>query len=163
MPSDTRQELQNRSWIAVVRAYQTCSQRYSTLLDHYDLTVPQYDVLTAVRQLGGEATPKRIASRLLVTKGNITRILQRMKERGLLETAENEKDGRSLICSLTPVGSERLTRAQKAATLFIAEQLSPFDDDALKLIQQQMEQMRRHLEGMQIEPILDKAQSKEQR
>lgn len=161
MPNKTRQELQNRSWIAVVRAYQTCSRRYSTLLEHYDLTVPQYDVLTAVRQLGGEATPKRIASRLLVTKGNITRILQRMKERGLLATAENKNDARSLICSLTPAGSEVLARAQKAASLFIDQQLSPFDDDALEQIQEQMEQMRHHLESMQIEPILTLAQSKE--
>ena len=66
MPDPQRMKLQASSWFAVVRAYQECNRRYSQLLAGFDLTIPQFDVMNAIRNLGEQATPKAIADRLVV-------------------------------------------------------------------------------------------------
>ena len=97
----------------------------------------------------------------MVTRGNITRLLQRLQQRGLLTTEDNKKDGRSVICRLTPTGAQLLAQARVAASLFISEQLSPFDEETLVRTEELMNTMRRHLESMDPEEIFRQAQNTE--
>ena len=156
----SRESLQASSWFAVVQAYQECTRRYAQLLRRYHLTIPQFDVLTAIRQLGEEATPKAIAERLIVTRGNITGLLKRLQHRGLLTTRVNSRDGRSFLCELTQEGEELFAEARAAASLFIHEQLAPFDDQQLEQTKRLMDQMRRHLETLSPETIAARVASR---
>lgn len=149
-----RRKLEASSWIAVVRAYQECTRRYTRLLAGLDLTIPQFDVLTTVDQLGDEAMPKAIAERLLVTRGNITGLLQRLQNKGLLTSRLNEHDGRSVLCSLTADGREALDRAHSVAARFIEQQLLPFDRAELERTERVMNRMRSHLQTMDVDAIL---------
>ena len=90
MQNENRRALEASSWLAVVRAYQECTRRYAQMLDHFDLTIPQFDVLTAIRRHEPAATPHLIAQDLLVTRGNITGVLQRLQEHDLVTLPENE-------------------------------------------------------------------------
>ncbi len=152
-----RSKLETASWLAVVQAYQACNRRYTQLLRGFDLTVPQFDVLNAVLALGEEATPKAIANELTVTRGNVSGVLQRLTDHGLLETRLHATDGRSFVCRLTERGRRLMKTARAAAALFIKEQLSPFDDATLRDAQVMMQQMRRHLETVDPERILAQA------
>ena len=140
-----RQKLLVSSWVAVVRTYQECNRRYTRMLQAFDLTTSQFDVLNAIDRLRDEAMPRVIAKELLVTRGNITGVLHRLKDREFIETREQEKDGRSFVCHLTATGTEALNRARAAASLFIDEQLAPFSDTELRQTEQQMNRMRSHL------------------
>lgn len=146
MEQRQRKRLQTTSWFAVVRAYNECTRRYARLLRHFGLTIPQFDAMSAIHQLAGDATPKAIAERLVVTRGNITGVLQRLKDRGLLATRHNDHDGRSFVCRLTAPGQTLLGQARSAAALFIDEQLSPFDDEALRDTERRMTRMHAHLQ-----------------
>ena len=152
-----RRKLQASSWFAVVRAYQECTRRYSQLLKGFDLTIPQFDVLSAIHQLADQATPKAIADELVVTRGNITGVLHRLQERGLIRTRHNEQDGRSIVCELTPDGRELLKKARGAAALFIDAQLTPFDDATLRETEDQMKRMRSHLQTIDPDAIFEQA------
>ncbi len=154
MSTAERAKLQTTSWMAVVRAYQECTRRYAQLLHGFGLTIPQFDVLNAVTQLGDGATPKAIADRLVVTRGNITGVLHRLQDHGLLRTRTHEHDGRSFVCELTDAGNARLSQAHKAAAAFIAEQLAPFDDDALRFTEDNMNRMRAHLKTIDPDAIV---------
>lgn len=140
-----RRKLEAASWFSVVRAYQECTRRYAQMLRAFDLTIPQLDALSAVYDLRAQATPKAIANRLVVTRGNVTGLLKRLQEKQLLVTRDNELDGRSFVCELTAAGSELLSRARGAAAVFIKEQLSPFDDATLAETESLMNHMQRHL------------------
>ncbi len=146
MNRSRRKKLQESSWFAVVRAYQECNRRYAQLLHEFDLTIAQFDVLGAVETLGERAMPNAIADELVVTRGNVTGVLQRLKERGLLATRSHERDGRSFICELTSAGSDLLRQARSSAAIFIDQQLAPFDDTELKHTETQMNTMRMHLQ-----------------
>ena len=150
MKPNPRKKLEASSWFAVVRCYQECTRRYTRLMQGFDLTIPQFDVLSAIHKLGEEATPKAIADELVVTRGNITGVLHRLQDHGLLATRVNEHDGRSFVCEMTDQGRTVFRQARLAASLFIDQQLAPFSCDELRQSEDQMNRMRRHL--MTIEP-----------
>ena len=152
-----RRRLEASSWLAVVRAYQECNRRYTQLMKSFDLTIPQFDVLSAVRKLGDDATPKAIAAELVVTRGNITGVLHRLEESGLVATRRNEYDARSFICELTAAGRALLDRARTAAQLFIEVQLAPFDDAALRRTEDHMRRMRAHLTTIDPDAVFERA------
>jgi MarR family 2-MHQ and catechol resistance regulon transcriptional repressor len=141
----TRRKLEASSWLSVVRAYQECQRRYTRLMEAFGLTTPQFDALNAIARLGDDATPKAIASELVVTRGNITGVLHRLEEAGLVETRANEADGRSFICLLTDSGTSLLHDARHAAQAFIREQLAPFSDEELVETESRMHRMQSHL------------------
>ncbi|MEM6514430.1 MAG: MarR family transcriptional regulator [Pseudomonadota bacterium] len=140
--------LDSACWFAVVEAYQICNRRYSAMLREFDLTIPQYDVLSAIDKLGNRAQPKQIADELLVTRGNVTGLLTRLQERRLIRTRQSQSDGRSFLCELTRRGETLLNDARSAASLFITEQLAPFDDASKTEMESTMRRMQRHLEAL---------------
>ena len=148
-----RAKLESRSWLAVIRAYQECTRRYAQLLGHYELTAPQLDVLSAINKHAPEATPKAIAEELVVTRGNITGVLNRLHERELIETRQHATDGRSFVCELTASGRTLLRRAMSAGGEFIREQLAIFEDDELESTMRQMQRMEAHLREMDPDAI----------
>ena len=158
MTSSRRTALQTRSWFSVVLAYQTCERQYARLLAGFGYTLAQFEVLNTIDDLGGRATPALIAQRLLVTKGNITGLLKRLTDAGLVQLEPNPEDGRSQLCRLCPGVAETLAAARRAGAAFIAEQLSPFSDAELEAAEQTMTRMRRHLEQLDVERLIASAE-----
>ena len=153
--------LQASSWIAVVETYQECNRRYSAMLREFDLTVPQFDVLNAIHSLGDGALPKRIADRMLVTRGNVSCVLNRLQERRLIATHQTQGDRRSYVCELTPSGVRLFEAAKRAAALFIEEQLSPFDEHEMRSIEEKMRTMQAHLKTLDPIAIAMRARTNE--
>lgn len=145
-----------RTWFAVVRAYATCERQYARLLSRFGLTIPQFDAMTAVERRGGEATPAEVAESLMVTRGNVSGLIRRLEERGLLTIEPHPRDARSVRCALTRTARTRMARARLAADAFIGAQMAPFDASALADTELRMEQMRRHLERMDPDAIADR-------
>ena len=73
---DQRATLETSSWFTVVKAYLECNRRYAEMMQHFDLTIAQYDVLAAIESLGEDALPKGIADRLVVTRANISGVIR---------------------------------------------------------------------------------------
>jgi DNA-binding MarR family transcriptional regulator len=145
MIDPNRGRLQTRSWFAVVGAYQECHRRYARLLAAHGLTVTQFDALLAVGRLGEAATPAAIAEMLVVTRGNLSGVFDRLRGRDLITIRPSEQDRRSYTVSLTAAGEHALAGAQRAAAAFIDRQLAPFDDDELRQTEAIMNRMRDHL------------------
>ena len=143
--SQNRTKLQARSWFAVVQTYQECNRRYARLLKPFGLTITQFDVLIAIHRLGDRATPRAIAEELVVTRGNITGVLHRLQEHGLIATRRHAEDGRSFVCKMTTEGRALMDPARHAASLFISAQLAPFDEASLLQTEKQMNEMHQHL------------------
>ena len=115
MPDDRRRNLEAESWLAIVHAYIACTRRYAQMLEHFELTIPQFDLMTVVRRHAGGATPRAIAADMLTTKGNVTGLIARLESHGLLERRPHETDGRSFVCQLTAKGLALYRRARDAA------------------------------------------------
>lgn len=136
------------SWRSVIKAYQSCDQQFETLLSECGLTTAQFDALSAIEALGGNAKLSEVAARLLVTKGNVTGLIQRLQAHQLVDIQACELDRRVTFCRLTREGRRRLAKAQRAAALFVEYQLAPFSDEECAVVEDVMRRMLRQLESM---------------
>jgi DNA-binding MarR family transcriptional regulator len=80
----------------------------------------QFDILAQVGSAHG-ITQQELADRLLVTKGNISQLLDRMEKFGLLRRSQEK---RSNNLSLTAKGQELYERAVPSQEDLIAQQFS---------------------------------------
>jgi DNA-binding MarR family transcriptional regulator len=107
------------TWMRLMRVFHRLHGNESPVLRAHDLSMAQFDVIAQVGRDEG-ITQQVLADRLLVTKGNICQLLDRLTQRGLLA---RQPDGRANRVVLTPVGRAvyaEVVPAQEAqmATLF---------------------------------------------
>jgi MarR family transcriptional regulator, organic hydroperoxide resistance regulator len=96
------------AWLDLVRVHEKMHRHLMEHLCRYDLSTAQYDVLAHLSQNPG-ITQQALAGQLLVTKGNITKLIDRMSAHGLVERRCDPEDRRSNLLHLTEEG-ERLAR-----------------------------------------------------
>ena len=129
-------ELRLATWRSFVRTFALVHRRLVSALADLDVTVPQFDVLATLRATEG-VTQQELAERLLVSKGNVTGLLDRMERLGWVERRQCPQDARANRLHLTPTGRKK------------AEQVVPAHDDvvlrAMHLLSAQDAKALRHL------------------
>src|SRR5438128_1330245 len=81
------------AWLDLVRVYEKVNRHLMNHLSKYDLSTAQYDVLAHLSQKPG-ITQQALAQELLVTKGNICGLIDRMSAHGLVERRNDPEDRR---------------------------------------------------------------------
>lgn len=99
------QERALRLWIALARCYSTYARAVSCKVHEYGLTTPQFGVLEALYHLGPLSLGD-LAGKLLVTGGNVTYVMDRLEEQGLVYRERSPVDRRIIQAKLTARGHE---------------------------------------------------------
>jgi DNA-binding MarR family transcriptional regulator len=89
------------AWLRLARVFQKVDRASAEGLRGWDLSVAQFDVLARLGANEG-LTQQELADSLLVTKGNISQLLNRMEGRGLIA---RRPEGRALRLFLTVEGA----------------------------------------------------------
>jgi DNA-binding MarR family transcriptional regulator len=100
--------------------------------------------LTSVQQwliLGAIAQPEKtslgdLTKNTMVTKQNITKMVERMKTSGLVQTYQDSDDKRYVYVELTEKGCERLKQLEDMRTEMDGKLLSTFTEEELKTFSQ---------------------------
>src|SRR5689334_18211269 len=92
-----------RVWLRFLRLDQRLRLMMGRALRKVGLSIPQFDVLSALQQ-GAGITQGELAQKLLVTKGNVSGLIDRLVEAGLVERRRGAKDRRSHALFLTREG-----------------------------------------------------------
>lgn len=110
-------------------------ERLGRTLGAHELTVPQYNVLRILRGAWPQGHSRcEIARRMLERAPDVTRLIDRLEARGLVERSRSERDRRLSLTRLTAAGLalvERLRPGVDAASRDFAERLG--ERDALEL------------------------------
>lgn len=109
------------AWMRLARVFQKVDRAASEQLRRWNLSMAQFDILA---QAGSAAnlTQQELADHLLVTKGNITQLLDRMERSGLIL---RRPDGRTNRICLTQAGKQLFDAVVPIHEDFIAAQLAP--------------------------------------
>ena len=99
-------------------------------LGTYGLNNAQFDVLARVGTAEGIGQ-KDLGASLLVTKGNVTHLVDLLERRGLLE---RRPEGRAKRLYLTPEGRELFEEVVPAHEDFVAERFSVLSDEEQALL-----------------------------
>lgn len=117
-PWSDEEEEALRLWIALARCDATFSRRVSAWIHEQDLTLPQFGILEALHHLG-PLTLGDLAEKLLVTGGNVTYVMDRLEEQGLVERDRSGPDRRVVTARLTVMGAEVISEVFPDHAAFI--------------------------------------------
>lgn len=108
-----------RAWVRLARVYGRFVRAMETQVRGHGLTLGQFDVLTHVARSEG-MSQRELADQLLVTKGNVSHLLDRLEGAGLVE----RRAGRGRVCHLYPT---------EAGRALLAAIIPPHDDLIVEL------------------------------
>ena len=112
------------------------------------MSYTHYEVLRDFLRFGDGAPPAEIASRLRMSRGAVTHLLQRMEALGWIRLAGDDRDGRRKQVFLTPEGA-RMARAASTALRPGADRLKiDLNDNYLKEGLVFLQALRRSLESL---------------
>jgi len=97
-----------RVWFRLIRLHQSLYNEVASRLRVEGLSVPQFDVLSTLTEREG-MSQRELADRLYVTKGNVSGLIDRLVDAGLVERRSIPEDRRSHALHLTEEGT-RLAR-----------------------------------------------------
>src|SRR5678815_1161324 len=100
-------EVRLRAWVQLARVFYRVQKRIVLALGRHDVTLPQFDVLATLRFSEG-VTQQELAERLLVTKGNVCGVLDRLEALGWVERRPDPKDARANRLHLTAAGRRKI-------------------------------------------------------
>jgi MarR family transcriptional regulator, organic hydroperoxide resistance regulator len=124
-----------RVWFRLIRLYTRSRLAIANRLRAYDISVPQCDVLTTLTEKEG-LSQQELASRLYVTKGNISGLIDRLAANGLVERRSFAGDRRSHAIHLTPAGRELAFQAIETQKAFVAETFGQVPPERLAQFEQ---------------------------
>ncbi len=125
-----------RLWIALARCYATYARAVACKVGEYGLTTPQFGILEALYHLGPLSLGD-LADKLLVTGGNVTYVMDRLEEQGLVHRERSPVDRRIIQAKLTQKGHELIAQVFPGHGAFIEElsaALPPEEQEELRAL-----------------------------
>lgn len=107
VPAQTTRSRAVLAWVHLMRAFVAIDRRIEQALRPHGLTHPQFEVLAHLRRVHGPAQLD-LSQSLLLDKGNLCGILNRLAEDGLVERRPDPVDRRYNRVYLTTRGREVL-------------------------------------------------------
>ena len=120
-------------WIYMMRVSDKLHRLSGEHLTQYDLTDAQFDVLV---QLSAEEgiSQQALSTRLLVTKGNVCGLIDRMEARNLVQRKADPDDRRSNLLFLTPQGRMLAQRVVPAQEEFISKHMGALSPEEIQTL-----------------------------
>jgi DNA-binding MarR family transcriptional regulator len=133
-------------WLRFARVYHRIDHRLIAQLRARDVSLAQFDMLTQVNASEG-LTQQELADRLLVTKGNICQLLDRMEDADLLV---RRQDGRANRIYLTASGrrlAQEVLPEHEALIASLLSALTPDEQRQLRVLLRTLDHSLRGDEG----------------
>ncbi len=111
-----------RVWLRFVRLQQRLTTAMGARLRAIGLSIPQFDLISTLTEREG-ATQQELAERLYVTKGNVSGLVDRLVEAGLVERRAIPGDRRSHALHLTDKGRELALAGLAVQADYVAQTL----------------------------------------
>ncbi len=120
------------AFLAIVRAAEELQRGAVELFKDYDLSLAQYNVLRILRGAGpAGATCSDVAGSLIQHDPDVTRLLDRLDTRGLIERGRDAKDRRIVRTKITKAGAALLAELDEPVAALHARQLGHVSDKRL--------------------------------
>jgi DNA-binding MarR family transcriptional regulator len=127
-PHDHKDEL--RLWLRLF----TCKELIEAevrrrLRDGFGVTLPRFDLLAQLDRAPKGMTLGELSQRMMVTNGNVTGLVDRLVEQGLIDRRPSPKDRRAQIVSLTPAGRRFFRMMARANGDWIGDMFADLDSE----------------------------------
>ncbi len=124
----------------MVRTNAKFMQRMHRTFSRYGVSGPQFDVLATLHREEG-IMQQELAARLLVTKGNITGVVNRMEALGWLERRPDPEDRRTNRLHLAEAGKSLFAEVNPKHDALIYEVLAEFGPDEMQVFRRLLQKL----------------------
>jgi DNA-binding MarR family transcriptional regulator len=115
------------------------------LSTHEDLTLQQYNVLRILRGAGSKGLPTlEVGARMIERTPGITRLLDRMEQKGLVVRTRSPEDRRQVICRITELGSGLLKKLDRPVDALDDATMGGLDEREIGELIQLLDKVRLH-------------------
>lgn len=121
------------AWVQLARVTHRIQRRVVACLQEAGLTLPQFDVLATLSFSEG-VTQQELAGRLLVTKGNVCVLIDRLEGQGWVKRKPDAQDARMNRVYLSPQGRRVVDRVLPIHNKLINQLLGPLSAKHLTAI-----------------------------
>lgn len=140
-------QVEEEAHLNIRRTADLLGQLFSDLLDEYQLTGTQYNVLRILRGAGQPGLNcKDIGARMLRRDPDITRLLDRLGKRSLVTRVRSKQDGRALIVRISSKGLSLLSKLDVRVQAFHKGTLHGVGCERLNILIDILEQIRTNLD-----------------
>lgn len=122
-----------QAWRQMVHTYLKLQRRVEEMLVPYGLVLSQFEALAKVGMNPG-VIQQDLVKYLLVTKGNVGALVDRLEEAGLIERRPDPSDRRANRLCLTPAGTSMVTEIFEKHRVLVKEIMSPLDSTERKTL-----------------------------
>ncbi|WP_280425206.1 MarR family winged helix-turn-helix transcriptional regulator [Nocardia carnea] len=127
----TSGRLANDAWEALLTAHAVMMKRFAAEDVWHGLTMREYDVLYTLSKCSDPIRPAELNRHVLLTQPALSRMVDRLVERGLVQRTPDPDDGRGVRLSLTDTGRAHQRRVGGRHAVGVARALTGVltDDD----------------------------------
>ena len=112
----------NEQWLALT----------SVLRKEAELTPTQYNALRILRGAGAQGLPCReVGERMVTREPDVTRLLDRLEDRGLVHRQRSDRDRRVVEATITDAGEARLAELDDPVLAALSRQLGHLGEEDL--------------------------------
>lgn len=147
--SDSREQQSVRLWLELLRCAKTQETRLGAKLrKNFGQSLARFDALSQLYRATDSTLPvTELASRLLAsTSNNITGLIDRMEDDGLVTRRPNPSDRRSFIIRLTSKGKTIFEEMAVEHGHWVSAGFEGLSAEELRIMQSSMIRLREHLE-----------------
>lgn len=122
-------------------------ERFSQRLDEYQLTLPMYRVMAALRQEGAQRLSD-LSDMVTVEVSTLSRLISTMQRKELLSRVRLEHDGRTVSIALTSNGEKLVDKLMPLAAHFEAVGVKTFSSKEIAWLKQALKQIHDNLQEL---------------
>jgi DNA-binding MarR family transcriptional regulator len=134
---------EQEAYLSLLRTSDALQSRVEAKLKEFGLTGTQYNALRILRGAGVEGLPcSEIGERMITRDPDVTRLLDRLQKRGLVERSRGKQDKRVIYGKITPAGLKLLREMDAPVQKHSTEMLRHVGPQKLKQLIELLEQVR---------------------
>src|ERR1700682_5607540 len=108
-PQENFRSREQQATLGLLRTADALKRSLAQVVEPYGITPQQYNVLRILRGAGEEGLPTlSIGERMIEQTPGVTRLVDRLERKGLVERTPCAKDRRRVFCRMTAKGPELL-------------------------------------------------------
>jgi DNA-binding MarR family transcriptional regulator len=135
--------VEEEAFLNLGRTFQFLQEKAAALLKDYQLTPPQYNVLRILRGAGPDGlTCSQASERMLSPDPDMTRLLDRMEARQLIERERSREDRRVVVTRITKAGLDLTAEIDRPLNELFHKLMGPAGKGRLKDLIDTLELLR---------------------
>jgi DNA-binding MarR family transcriptional regulator len=132
-PHDHKQEL--RLWLRLFTCKEVIeSEVRRRLRDSFETTLPRFDLMAQLDRTRNGMTLGELSQRMMVSNGNVTGLVDRLVEQGLIQRRRSPEDRRAQFVVLTAEGRRFFRTMARANGDWIAEIFADLSADDIEML-----------------------------